>query len=71
MHLAAALVARSAGHYAGWGELVEFTACTAARIGETSGVRRADDGMSASAIKGRFSAAARITAALHPAGYGR
>jgi integrase len=40
--LAAALVARSAGHYAGWGEVVEFTACTAARIGETSGVRRAD-----------------------------
>jgi integrase-like protein len=41
-HLAAALVARSAGHYPGWGEVVEFTACTAARIGETSGVRRAD-----------------------------
>jgi integrase len=41
-HLAAALVVRSAGHYPGWGEVVEFTACTAARIGETSGVRRAD-----------------------------
>jgi integrase len=40
--LAAALVARSAGQYAGWGDVVEFTACTAARIGETSGVRRAD-----------------------------
>jgi integrase len=41
-HLAAALVARSAGQYAGWGDVVEFTACTAARIGETSGVRRVD-----------------------------
>jgi integrase len=40
--LAAALVARSAGQFAGWGEVVEFTACTAARIGETSGARRAD-----------------------------
>jgi integrase len=40
--LAAALVARSAGRYSGWGEVVEFIACTAARIGETSGVRRAD-----------------------------
>lgn len=40
--LAAALVARSAGQFAGWGDVVEFTACTAARIGETSGVRRAD-----------------------------
>jgi integrase len=40
--LAAALVTRSAGRFAGWGEVVEFTACTAARIGETSGVRRAD-----------------------------
>ena len=27
---------------AGWAHIVEFTACTAARIGETSGVRRAD-----------------------------
>jgi integrase len=40
--LAAALVARSADHFAGWGDVVEFTACTAARIGEASGVRRAD-----------------------------
>src|SRR5262249_18434254 len=40
--LAAALVARSDGRFPGWGEVVEFTACTAARIGETSGVRRAD-----------------------------
>jgi integrase len=40
--LAAELVARSADQYPGWGEVVEFTACTAARIGETSGVRRAD-----------------------------
>jgi integrase len=35
-------VARSASQFAGWGDVVEFTACTAARIGETSGVRRAD-----------------------------
>jgi integrase len=40
--LAAALVARSAGHFAGWGEVVICAACTAARIGEVSGVRRAD-----------------------------
>ena len=40
--LAAALVARSSDHFAGWADIVEFTACTAARIGETSGVRRAD-----------------------------
>jgi integrase len=40
--LAAALVQRAADHYLGWGEVVEFTACTAARIGETSGVRRSD-----------------------------
>lgn len=40
--LAAALVERSADQYPGWGEVVEFTACTAARIGETSGVRRTD-----------------------------
>jgi integrase len=40
--LAAALVARSHGQFDGWGDIVEFTACTAARIGETSGVRRAD-----------------------------
>jgi hypothetical protein len=37
-----ALVARSAGHFAGWGEVVIFAACTAARIGEVSGVRGAD-----------------------------
>ncbi len=40
--LAAALVARSSDHFAGWADIVEFTACTAARIGETSGVRRSD-----------------------------
>jgi len=40
--LAAALVERSADHYLGWGEVVIFAACTAARIGEVSGVRRAD-----------------------------
>ena len=39
--LAAALVARSADHFAGWGEVVIFAACTAARIGEVSGIRRA------------------------------
>jgi integrase len=40
--LGAALVARSHGRYVGWADIVEFTACTAARIGEASGVRRAD-----------------------------
>ena len=40
--LAAALGQRSAGHFAGWGETVIFAACTAARIGEVSGARRAD-----------------------------
>jgi integrase len=40
--LAAALVDRSADHFAGWGDVVTFAACTAARIGEVSGVRRAD-----------------------------
>ncbi|MEU7258163.1 site-specific integrase [Streptomyces rimosus] len=40
--LSSALVARSADHYQGWGDAVEFTACTAARIGETSGVRAKD-----------------------------
>jgi hypothetical protein len=40
--LGAALVARSADQFPGWRDVVEFTACTAARIGETSGVRRAD-----------------------------
>ena len=44
--LAAALVERSADNYAGWGEVVTFAACTAARIGEVSGVRKADiDGL--------------------------
>jgi hypothetical protein len=37
--LAAALVARSADHFPGWRDVVEFTACTAARIGETSRAR--------------------------------
>lgn len=40
--LAATLVARSADHYAGWGELVTFTAVTAARMGEVSGCRVGD-----------------------------
>jgi integrase len=40
--LAAALVARSTGRFAGWGEVVTFAACTAARIGEVSGVRAED-----------------------------
>ena len=40
--LAAALVQRSADGFAGWGETVIFAACTAARIGEVSGVRGAD-----------------------------
>lgn len=40
--LAAALVSRSTGEYAGWGDIVIFTAVTAARIGETSGVRVGD-----------------------------
>ncbi len=40
--LSSALVARSADHYQGWGDTVEFTACTAARIGEASGVRAKD-----------------------------
>jgi hypothetical protein len=34
--LAAALVARSADHFEGWGDVVIFAACTAARIGEVS-----------------------------------
>ena len=42
IRLAAALIARSADHFAGWGEVVTFVACTAARIGEVSGVRRSD-----------------------------
>ncbi|OEU99262.1 integrase [Streptomyces qinglanensis] len=40
--LSTALVDRSAGQYAGWGEVVQFAACTAARIGEVSGVRVKD-----------------------------
>ena len=44
--LAATLVQRSAGKnrepYPGWGEVVIFAACTAARIGEVSGVRAGD-----------------------------
>ncbi|MFC0112623.1 tyrosine-type recombinase/integrase [Kibdelosporangium aridum] len=40
--LADALVARSADNYPGWGEVVIFAACTAARIGEVSGCRVKD-----------------------------
>lgn len=40
--LADALVARSFGRYEGWGDVVKFTACTACRIGEASGVRVKD-----------------------------
>ncbi len=40
--LAAAVVEQSADKYSGWGELVIFAACTAARIGEVSGVRKGD-----------------------------
>nr|WP_086864336.1 site-specific integrase [Amycolatopsis lexingtonensis] len=40
--LANALVARSSGEYRGWGDVVLFAACTAARIGEVSGCRVAD-----------------------------
>lgn len=42
VQLADALVARSHGRYAGWGEVVIFAAATAARIGEVSGVRAGD-----------------------------
>ncbi|WP_446038129.1 tyrosine-type recombinase/integrase [Streptomyces sp. SID1121] len=42
LRLAQALVDRSHGHYAGWGEVVIFAAATAARIGEVSGVRVSD-----------------------------
>ena len=38
--LAAAVVEQSADKYLGWGEVVIFAACTAARIGEVSGVRK-------------------------------
>lgn len=40
--LAASLVERSADAYQGWGEVVIFAACTAARVGEVSGVRAGD-----------------------------
>lgn len=40
--LAVALVARSAGQFEGWGDVVRFEACTATRIGEVSGVRVKD-----------------------------
>jgi integrase len=40
--LADALVARSHGHFTGWGHIITFAACTAARIGEVSGVRAGD-----------------------------
>lgn len=40
--LADALVARSSTEYRGWGDLVLFAACTAARIGEVSGCRVKD-----------------------------
>lgn len=40
--LADALVARSSGRFRGWGDVTIFSACTAARIGEVSGVRVAD-----------------------------
>jgi integrase len=37
-----ALVENSVDHYQGWGDVVIFSACTAARIGEVSGVRDGD-----------------------------
>lgn len=40
--LADALVANSADNYRGWGDVVLFAACTAARIGEVSGCRVGD-----------------------------
>lgn len=40
--LADALVARSHNQYEGWGDVVIFAACTAARIGEVSGCRVRD-----------------------------
>jgi integrase len=40
--LADALVARSADEYQGWGDVVIFAGCTAARIGEVSGCRVGD-----------------------------
>jgi integrase len=40
--LADALVAKSSGRFAGWGDVVKFEAGTAARIGEVSGVQAHD-----------------------------
>lgn len=40
--LADLLVTRSYGQFTGWGHIVTFAACTAARIGEVSGVRAGD-----------------------------
>lgn len=40
--LADALVTKSADNYRGWGDVVLFAACTAARIGEVSGCRVGD-----------------------------
>ncbi|MFE3197759.1 tyrosine-type recombinase/integrase [Embleya sp. NPDC059237] len=40
--LADALVRRSHGDFGGWGDVVRFAGCTAARIGEVSGVRLKD-----------------------------
>ncbi|WTK92697.1 tyrosine-type recombinase/integrase [Streptomyces sp. NBC_01508] len=42
MALADALVAASHDQYRGWGDVVVFAACTAARIGEFSGCRVGD-----------------------------
>ncbi|MER6097493.1 site-specific integrase [Streptomyces sp. NPDC001728] len=42
IQLADALVAASYGEYRGWGNVVVFAACTAARIGEVSGCRVGD-----------------------------
>ncbi|MFF2077435.1 tyrosine-type recombinase/integrase [Kitasatospora sp. NPDC058162] len=40
--LATGLVQRSHGDFGGWGDMVRFAPCTAARIEEVSGVRRTD-----------------------------
>ncbi|GAA3877181.1 site-specific integrase [Saccharothrix violaceirubra] len=42
VRLSDALVARSHGEFRGWGNVVLFAACTAARIGEVSGCRVGD-----------------------------
>jgi integrase len=42
IRLADALVRRSHGQFAGWGDVVVFQACTCARIGEVSGVQARD-----------------------------